>query len=210
MTTPKACPTRKAEIICAPSKLAATLEKLQIAKGGHGSRFLGTCVEEAVSYITGEYHSYYPSCVNDQINNMMVILNDSAPSHTARQRLKEFIPLVIATASLPRSVLNQALEYGRFYTIKKLAKRVENKPFKKKMLNWTRESGPIPELLITKPTPHMGAWFNLLQKLPWSTSFTIMRHALLYLDKKYPVTFSQKKVDSTFENPLNIPVKMEG
>jgi hypothetical protein len=72
------------------------LNGIELVKGPHPTRELGTCAMEAVAWLAGEKHSDAPECACPVISKYVAVLNDSLTAEE-RQLLKPYLPRIIGT-----------------------------------------------------------------------------------------------------------------
>jgi hypothetical protein len=76
---------------------SAELDRIVLAKGGHGSPAEGLCLLEAVAYVRGIKHTDHPACVCPVLGAFGRHLNDVLPADL-RQQLIPLIPDLPGTA----------------------------------------------------------------------------------------------------------------
>jgi len=75
----------------------AYLPALTLSTGSHPTRAAGVCAMEAVAWLAGEPHTHAPTCVDSDIVNFVIAINDWW-SDANRQRLIPYLPRLLGTA----------------------------------------------------------------------------------------------------------------
>lgn len=73
------------------------LRNRKIEKSSHDSPQEGTCIMEAIAYITDQPFSDEPVCVAPTLRDTFIIINDNIDDDKLRNRLKKFVPQIMET-----------------------------------------------------------------------------------------------------------------
>jgi hypothetical protein len=121
-------------LICSISEIPSRITN--VLRGGHYERENGMCVMEAASYIAGEKHTAAPQCVDSQITQAMIVLNDHNTQSYRDTVLKPLIPKIIGTRDVAckaknagvRTAMHRWLHLDYLPTVKdpKIKKAIKN------------------------------------------------------------------------------------
>ena len=70
---------------------------ITLTTGSHPTRAAGVCAMEAVAWLAGEPHTHAPTCVDSDIVDFVIAINDGW-SDANRQRLIPYLPRLLGTA----------------------------------------------------------------------------------------------------------------
>lgn len=92
-----------------------TKDEIWLSRGAHIDPREGRCAMEWVSYLAGERHSSFPSCVSPIVRALVIAINDGVDDKT-RQRLRPYLSRTIGTA-------NDGLDEQRSAALSRLAEK---------------------------------------------------------------------------------------
>ena len=78
------------------------LKDITLKSGNHARRGMkSVCLMEAVAWFAGEKHTDHPECVSPVLAAFGRTWNDGMRSDAEREQLKQYIPLLVGTKSMP-------------------------------------------------------------------------------------------------------------
>lgn len=79
------------------TEVAKKLSEIPLAQGNHTLIEEGMCIMEAIAFIAGEEHSDHPSCVDPDLTEVFIAVNDELENSKEREFLKDLVPVIIGT-----------------------------------------------------------------------------------------------------------------